>query len=130
MTTDAQVTETGQTELPLAAPAVASWLQTRLPPGNVLVVAYVRYADSAATTPLGLPAGARLQSAPLQMQPLLQLLAAAAAPSGGVLQGSGRRLQSAMPGDCTFTHAPVIEIRHHHLLRAGGTDLWPERGKL
>ena len=45
-------------ELPLASPSVANWMLVSLPPGNVSIIAYVRYADSAATSPLGLPAGA------------------------------------------------------------------------
>ena len=48
-------------ELPLATPSTANWLQTSLPPGSVSVIVYVQYADSAVTSPLGLPAGSRLQ---------------------------------------------------------------------
>ena len=44
-------------ELPLASPSVANWMLVSLPPGNVSIIAYVRYADSATTSPLGLPAG-------------------------------------------------------------------------
>ena len=85
-----QVTEAGEAELPLAAPTVANWLQVRLPPGNVSVVVYVRYADSASTSPLGLPAGARLQAPVLQMMPLLLFPAIAAGPASQ--PSSGRRL--------------------------------------
>ena len=57
-----QATEDGTgPELPLAAPSAANWLLASLPPGNVSVIVYVRYADSAVASPLGLPAGARLQ---------------------------------------------------------------------
>ena len=53
-----QITEAGDgPELPLASPSVANWMLASLPPGNVSIIAYVRYADSATTSPLGLPAG-------------------------------------------------------------------------
>ena len=64
---------------------------------------YVRYADSASTSPLGLPAGARLQAPVLQMQPLLLFPAVAAADVDPLTEAStGRRLLDAedeSPGD-------------------------------
>lgn len=66
----------------LASPAAANSMSTRLPAGEVYIVLYVRYMDSSATSPLGLPAGARLQSRALNLQPLV----------GAVVPSSGRRL--------------------------------------
>lgn len=87
-------------ELPLSAPTVANWLQVRLPPGNVSVVVYVRYADSASTSPLGLPAGARLQAPVLHMQPLLLYPSFVVWPLLQQQSASGRRLMgSQAPGE-------------------------------
>ena len=54
----------------LAIPTTANSLYTPLPPGEILVVAYVRYLTAAATSPAGLPAGSRAEIGPFNIQPL------------------------------------------------------------
>ena len=58
-------------EQPLATPSMANYITTRLPEGQGSVVLYVRYLDSTATSPLGIPAGARLASPILNIQPII-----------------------------------------------------------
>ena len=59
-------------EQPLAVPTISNSITTRLPAGEGLIVLYARYYDSAATSPLGFPAGARVTSQTLNIQPLTQ----------------------------------------------------------
>ena len=72
-------------EQPLAVPTVSNSITTRLPAGQGIVVLYARYLDSAATSPLGLPAGARVTTGVLNIQPLVD--------SVGATAYEGRRLQ-------------------------------------
>ena len=73
-------------EQPLAVPTISNSISTRLPAGQGIVVLYARYFDSAITSPLGLPAGARVTSEPLNIQPLINAVSA-----------TGRRLQGMLP---------------------------------
>lgn len=93
---------TNSPEQLLASPTVSNTISTSLPAGEVIVVLYVRYVDSAATSPLGLPAGARLQSRVLYLQPLLRASSApgkrrllgALGPLGGRNKDGGRNYAS------------------------------------
>ena len=74
-------------EQPLAVPTVSNSITTRLPAGQGIVVLYARYFDSAATSPVGLPAGARVTTGVLNIQPLVASFSA-----------TGRRLQGKSDG--------------------------------
>ena len=90
-------------EQPLASPTVSNSISTQLPAGQVTVVLYARYFDSAATSPLGLPAGARLQSPALNIQPLLDPQA-----------GRRRLLQGSTGPACTqHLESDVVTERSH-----------------
>ena len=112
----AQVTDgvTGA-ELPLAAPSAANWLLASLPPGNVSVIVYVRYADSAVTSPLGLPAGARLQVMPqLRNRSPAQLasqLLASLPPGNRSVSVYGRDADSAMTSPLGLPADALLQVQ-------------------